>query len=291
MRIKTSYRKKRIIDEEKENSTGNDAVVEQSLQSIVGNSKHSGIDNNSNIDLINAKEETFLQDEFDNIISPCSIINRYEDMDLVIDDKTNVAEFNADIISVLYEMTNLVKNDPITIHSQRGEKRSLENSSDNIENEKHSDSSKDTCDADISTRPKHPETIQYFIETADILRGDQEITNRFKDAAIVDITSVLNLDKNQLTRCHKKSSTATARAIIKCLFPHSESNFGYTQVHKAVIDAIVDYTKFSNPNGNASDAAIRRAISNYFSYLNRQRKTKEMVISNQAVKLSNKDSI
>ncbi|CAF4967888.1 unnamed protein product, partial [Rotaria sp. Silwood1] len=102
--------------------------------------------------------------------------------------------------------------------------------------------------------------IQHFNETTNISRNDKENTIFHQDTSPVDIMRILNMNKDQLKICNKKSSTATARSVIKFIFPHPDSNFGYSQVDKIIIDTIIQYTKFSNPNDDTSDAKIRRAI-------------------------------
>ncbi|CAF1349779.1 unnamed protein product [Rotaria sordida] len=122
------------------------------------------------------------------------------------------------------------------------------------------------------TRPKDPKVIQHLTEATNTSLNDKGNTIFHQDTSLVDIMNILNMNEDQLKLCNKKSSTATARLVIKFLFPHPDSNFSYVEADKIIVDTIIKYTKFSNPNDNKSNAEVRRAISNYFSRLNYQRK-------------------
>lgn len=47
------------------------------------------------------------------------------------------------------------------------------------------------------------------------------------------------MDVNKLQECNKKTATATARSIIKSMYPNYDSNFRYTNVDKPIIDCII----------------------------------------------------
>ncbi|CAF3901369.1 unnamed protein product [Rotaria sp. Silwood1] len=122
-----------------------------------------------------------------------------------------------------------------------------------------------------------------FVEISNVSHDDQENMNVDKGTSMNDILLILKMDANKLTKCNKKTATATARSVIKCMYPSCDSNFRYSDVDKSIIDCIIEYTKFSNPNDKASDTERRRAVSNYFGYLTYQRKLKAMMVSNQIV--------
>ncbi|CAF3761628.1 unnamed protein product [Rotaria sp. Silwood1] len=252
-------------------------------------SKTTGFDNELSSSGINEDIlSSFLRDD-------TNVTEGSEDISWFLVDGTNATEGSEDISSFLLKDINLPGNNQMIFESQQGQKRSFEHHTDTMENEKHSDLSNDvssddmpnlkrkfveleakleTLKAEWMPRPIDSKVIQHFNETTNISRNDKENTIFHQDRSPVDIMRILNMNKDQLKICNKKSSTATARSVIKFIFPHPDSNFGYSQVDKIIIDTIIQYTKFSNPNDDTSDAKIRRAISNYFSYLNYQRKIK-----------------
>ena len=145
-----------------------------------------------------------------------------------------------------------------------------------------------------------------FVEISNVAHDDQENTNVGKEASMVDILLILKMDANKLKTCNKKTATATARFVIKSMYPNCDSNFRYSDVDKSIIDCIIgklsvlflieqyfysiEYTKFSNPNDKTSNTERRRAISNYFAYLAHQRKLKAMMVSNQIVSKPKNDN-
>ncbi|CAF1455275.1 unnamed protein product, partial [Rotaria sordida] len=181
-----------------------------------------------------------------------------EDISSFFRDDTNATEGDEDISSFLLKDINLPGNNQIIFASQQGQKRSFEHHTDIMENEK--------------PRPKDPKVIQHLTEATNTSLNDKGNTIFHQDTSLVDIMNILNMNEDQLKLCNKKSSTATARLVIKFLFPHPDSNFSYVEADKIIVDTIIKYTKFSNPNDNKSNAEVRRAISNYFSRLNYQRK-------------------
>ncbi|CAF1242622.1 unnamed protein product [Rotaria sordida] len=195
-----------------------------------------------------------------------------EDVSSFFRDDTNATEGDEDISSFLLKDINLPGNNQIIFASQQGQQRSFEHHTDIMENEKRSNLSNDVSSEDMPTRPKDPKVIQHLTQATNTSLNDKGNTIFHQDTSLVDILNILNMNEDQLKLCNKKSSTATARLVIKFLFSHPDSNFSYVEADKIVVDTIIKYTKLSNPNDNKSNADVRRAISNYFSCLNYQRK-------------------
>ena len=93
-------------------------------------------------------------------------------------------------------------------------------------------------------RPKNQEVIRYFVETAHILNGDKENAMVSNNTSISGIVRVLNINENELKKCNKKTSTATARSIMKLMYPNLDSNFRYTNIDKSIIHAITSKLNF-----------------------------------------------
>jgi hypothetical protein len=88
-------------------------------------------------------------------------------------------------------------------------------------------------------QPQHPEVIKYFINTVNTLRGVRQDNNVGENVSMVEIIKTLGVDKNDLINCNKKTSTATARSLIRFKYPNPEPNFGLTNVDKSIIHAII----------------------------------------------------
>ncbi|CAF3853904.1 unnamed protein product [Rotaria sp. Silwood1] len=260
------------------------------LQVTVENPKSPRINNNSVNNLVVDTEPLPTVDEFDEILSLYPMINE-----------------NENIISFFDEHSNVTGDIPF--HNIRGQKRSFEDSIDSIENNKRSGSSNDLLLNDImQLKEKYVELEskitqlengsmppagrlhdnQNSTETVNFLR-DEENTNVGEKISIVDIAKILKMDENKLLKCNGKTSTATARSVIKSMYPNPHSNFRYRDVDKSIVDSIINYTKLSNPNGKVSDAERRRAISNYFSYLTHRRKIKAMIGAHRVASELKKD--
>ncbi|CAF2121499.1 unnamed protein product [Rotaria magnacalcarata] len=138
-------------------------------------------------------------------------------------------------------------------------------------------------------QPQHPTTVKHFTNTSNTLRGTQEDTIVDKDSLMLKMKQLLGLDEKQLVEYHEKTSKATARCLIKFLYPNPEPNLTYSNVKKSVINSIISYTKLSNPYDTASDAEIRKSINNYFTSLPRKTKMKTVPITNQVSEESKKN--
>ncbi|CAF3754776.1 unnamed protein product [Rotaria sp. Silwood1] len=197
MRIKKTYRKKTIVDNEKENLTYKNTEGEQILPIMMENSKHSEIENNSDIDLIKSKEEQSAQEGFDNELSSSGInedilssflrddtnvTEGSEDISWFLVDGTNATEGSEDISSFLLKDINLPGNNQMSMflllslknhgsfinlvfESQQGQKRSFEHHTDTMENEKHSDLSNDVSSDDMPNLKRKFVELEAKLET------------------------------------------------------------------------------------------------------------------------------
>ena len=80
---------------------------------------------------------------------------------------------------------------------------------------------------------------QSFVEISNNSHDDQENTNIDACASMADIIIVLNMDTNKLTKCNKKTATATARSVIKSMYPNLNSNLRYSDVDKFIVNSII----------------------------------------------------
>ncbi|CAF5165447.1 unnamed protein product, partial [Rotaria magnacalcarata] len=138
-------------------------------------------------------------------------------------------------------------------------------------------------------QPQYPTTVKHFTNTSNTLRGTQEDIIVDKDSLMLKMKQLLGLDEKQLVEYHEKTSKATARCLIKFLYPNPEPNFTYSNVEKSVINSIISYTKLSNPYDTASVAEIRKSINNYFTSLPRKTKTKTVPVTNPVSEESKKN--
>ncbi|UJR29617.1 hypothetical protein I4U23_017165 [Adineta vaga] len=105
--------------------------------------------------------------------------------------------------------------------------------------------------------PKDPKVIHYFIEVTDILRGvhnnedDEDRENLFEM-----IIKELSMDEKQLLKCHSKTATATARQIMKHLYPIPTQECKDRLSDESFWKAVVKYTRLSNPADPTTDVEI-----------------------------------
>ena len=78
-----------------------------------------------------------------------------------------------------------------------------------------------------------------FVEISNVAHDDQENTNVGKEASMVDILLILKMDANKLKTCNKKTATATARFVIKSMYPNCNSNLRYSDVDRSIVDSII----------------------------------------------------
>ncbi|CAF2785813.1 unnamed protein product [Rotaria sp. Silwood2] len=267
------------------------------------NSTSSQINNSSDDNLINHNEYLPTNEEFETLLASYSAVNENENIDILLDVNSSVTG-DPLYMSLFRSFKNYILLLDLSLCGSQGQKRPFEDSLNKVIHNKRSDSSNDSIVDDILIlKQKYIELESKikkleehwmssstnsamdpnFVEISNVSRDDQENMNVDKGTSMTDILLILKMDANKLTKCNKKTATATARSVIKSMYPNCDSNFRYSDVDKSIIDCIIEYTKFSNPNDKASGTERRRAISNYFGYLTHQRKLKAMMVSNQIV--------
>jgi len=281
MRVKKNSRKKVVVDnEEKENLNSINDSEQQRVHQMIENQEIIEIQNN----LMKDNEQLATRETFDNSLSSSV-------------DTTEIEKIN----SFVCDETNVTASDSINLTSTQGEKRSIEHITDLSDDHSSSSSSNDSSygdginykkrcveledrikqlESEWMPKPNNPEIVKFFIEMANMLQHDKENDNIIHDKVIIGITKALKIDQNQLKKCKKRTATATARSLIRCLYPNPDSQFGYAQVDKTIIDTILEYSTFSNPLDNASGTELRRAISNYFSSMAHKRKVNLKDVTN-----------
>ena len=78
-----------------------------------------------------------------------------------------------------------------------------------------------------------------FVEISNSSYDSQENTNINTCKSMADIIMVLNMDSNKLTKCNKKTATATARSVIKSMYPSCNSDLRYSDVDRSIVDSII----------------------------------------------------
>ncbi|CAF1297803.1 unnamed protein product [Rotaria sp. Silwood1] len=208
---------------------------------MVENPKSPQINNNSVNNSVVNTERLLTVDQFDEILASYSMMNE-----------------NENIVSVFDEYSNVT--DDLSVHGIQGQKRPFEDSIDSIESNKHSSSSNHSLLNDITALKRkcfeleskveklengsmtpigHSNINRNSMETMNFVRDDKENTNVGKEISMVDIVRVLNMDENKLLKCNEKTSTATARSVIKSMYPNPHSNFGYRDVDRSIVDSII----------------------------------------------------
>jgi hypothetical protein len=56
----------------------------------------------------------------------------------------------------------------------------------------------------------------------------------------------LGMTNDELTRCKKKTATATVRCIIRHLYPNPKPEFGYAQLDPSIIQKVIGKHNFVN---------------------------------------------
>lgn len=72
-----------------------------------------------------------------------------------------------------------------------------------------------------------------------MLRPIENIVNKDQDKIMLDFFQALGIKTEQLLQCKKDTSTATARSLIRLIYPKPEINFRLTQVENSIIDNII----------------------------------------------------
>ncbi|CAF1377104.1 unnamed protein product [Adineta steineri] len=90
------------------------------------------------------------------------------------------------------------------------------------------------------------------LETTDILQNGASVN------PMSEIMRKLGVTEYTAYMCKRKTSTATARALIK--FKYSDPDATLADVNSFIVDAVVAYTKYSNPNDPVPDTELKKAI-------------------------------
>ncbi|CAF1558578.1 unnamed protein product, partial [Adineta steineri] len=75
------------------------------------------------------------------------------------------------------------------------------------------------------------------------------------------------------------SSTTTARAILKYLYPRPSPNFKLSDIHPTTAAYIVDCSKNCHPDDRSTTKQIRRSMSNYFASIKHRKKRKTILLN------------
>ncbi|CAF4862389.1 unnamed protein product [Rotaria sp. Silwood1] len=213
--------------------------------------------------------------EMDKLIF-CDISNKNDELD--------VSPEHAN--TVIYDLTS-----PRVIV---GQKRHIEESSDSVVEGNNTDELirlKKKC-LEIEKRvevlemtwmpcPEHLDTVQnIFNGIIEDINNDRVVMNN--NNKMSDSNNGLNIDSEILFALKKDSSTATARSILKYLYPHPPVNFKLFDVDSALVADIVRYSKECHPDDASTTARIRHAMSNYFALIT-YRKKRKSIISNTTI--------
>ncbi|CAF2091869.1 unnamed protein product [Rotaria magnacalcarata] len=138
-------------------------------------------------------------------------------------------------------------------------------------------------------RPKDRKVIQYLIEITNILSGNDKIVEYDIGETLTDIMSDLNMSEQQLQQCHGRSATVTARRIMKFKYPKPDQDLKIKKIEESILQAIIKYTKISNPADTASEASIRHAMSNYVAVQKFKNRLSQIPTPNQLPEEGNED--
>ncbi|CAF4935824.1 unnamed protein product, partial [Rotaria sp. Silwood2] len=94
---------------------------------------------------------------------------------------------------------------------------------------------------------EHLDTVQnIFNGIIEDINNDRVVMNN--NNKMSDSNNGLNIDSEILFALKKDSSTATARSILKYLYPHPPVNFKLSDVDPALVADIVRYSKECHPD-------------------------------------------
>ncbi|CAF1686064.1 unnamed protein product [Rotaria magnacalcarata] len=141
----------------------------------------------------------------------------------------------------------------------------------------------------LTARPKDRKVIQYLIEITNILSGNDKIVEYDIGETLTDIMSDLNMSEQQLQQCHGRSATVTARRIMKFKYPKPDQDLKIKKIEESILQAIIKYTKISNPADTASEASIRHAMSNYVAVQKFKNRLSQIPTPNQLPEEGNED--
>ncbi|CAF3987808.1 unnamed protein product [Rotaria magnacalcarata] len=180
----------------------------------------------------------------------------------------NETTYDSSLNNIMCENEENIFPSPQDINSTANHSNNYSNSQG--QKRPHDDNSSSLSEGEIKKykeewipKPKHPDVIQYFVEISNILANQVDIVDT--TPFLIEIMDALKMSEEQLKKCHKKTQTATARCLIRFIFPTPEPSFKLSNVDKFIIDGIIKYSKYVNPVDNASGVEVRRAIGYYFS--------------------------
>ncbi|CAF3993860.1 unnamed protein product [Rotaria magnacalcarata] len=186
--------------------------------------------------------------------------------------------------------------------NSRGEKRSHDENSTNLDNrKKHSRGSLSVPYSTFSEkakeclslqaqityfqeewmpRPKDPKVIKYLIEITNILSGSNGNPDEDTGEILEGIIRDLKMNEKELQFCHGRSATITARRIMKFKYPNPANDLKIKKIDESILTSIIRYTRISNPSDKVSETNIRHAMSNYVTVQKFKNKTSSIAKSN-----------
>ncbi|CAF3898876.1 unnamed protein product [Rotaria magnacalcarata] len=203
-------------------------------------------------------EESSVENEL--ISDPISFVNgekEHQTIDLLID-----------------EETSSLSNDPDN-SLRLGGKRTLEEDESTCINTSENDASSEKISLESfkSLRRKifklEQEVNKMKKEFKDnskkVPREHQVYLNPYNGDVCDKVADLLGINQMTLRSCHRKTSTATCRNILKQKYSQLSSGIKFSHIESSIIDAIIKYTKISNPSDTTTENKIRRSMSLYFS--------------------------
>ncbi|CAF4418789.1 unnamed protein product [Rotaria socialis] len=162
--------------------------------------------------------------------------------------------------------------------NSRGEKRSHDENSTNLDNrKKHSRGSLSVPYSTFSEkakeclslqaqityfqeewmpRPKDPKVIKYLIEITNILSGSNGNPDEDTGEILEGIIRDLKMNEKELQFCHGRSATITARRIMKFKYPNPANDLKIKKIDESILTSIIRYTRISNPSDKFSAYAL-----------------------------------
>ncbi len=147
-------------------------------------------------------------------------------------------------------------------------------------------------------RAQNEKISKYFNYIENKSRRVRDLLDIGEDGNIVEITKVFGIVEKDFVKYTRKTSTATARRLIRFKYPNPKPGFRFADVEKSIVNKIIgklnivfiqieqyfyliECTKYLNPYDTATDADLRKAMSNYFSTLKYRKKVKAKPILDQ----------
>ncbi|CAF0877917.1 unnamed protein product [Adineta steineri] len=99
------------------------------------------------------------------------------------------------------------------------------------------------------------------------------------DKKMLDLNNELNINSEILNGLKQDSSTTTARAILKYLYPRPSPNFKLSDIDPTTAAYIVACSKNCHPDDRSTTKQIRRSMSNYFASIKHRKKRKTILLN------------